>query len=616
MGGALMTVAGVLMLAATALLVVWALRVRGLAGTVIALLLVAAAEIVLLTIVLSLFEALQAGWMLLGQVVFAAAAFVAWNAVGRPRSDLFGHIPDRRTAIDWGRRNPAAAGMAVVAALALALQFVMAIAVAPNNWDSMTYHLARIAYWLQFDSVLHFDGGTVRQLANPPNAEYLQGWTMVFSGSDRLANTVQWFALIGLAAAVAGMARNLRFSREASLFAAALFVVLPQPILQATSTQNDLVVAFFVIAALYLGFRGVRDRSSVDLALFGVALGLAVGTKGTALLTVPLLGLVLGLAAWKFSAPWGLLARGVGFAVAGAVLLGSFNYILNQDTYGEPLGGLPVHTERKSDLEGNAVRASWTLADSTGVSMPWFDVGLRRPVNKILGDNKTPIYGGYVIDTGVHEDTSAFGLLGMLAILLFVGVLLGWKTAWDRRAIAAAALGYLVLFVVVNEYNIWLGRLMIVGIALGAPLLALLYRWGWTRGLAVALGLLSLLPSLFVNPLKPLFVEPGQPTVFGHDRIVQQTLSRGDIRPALQELARRVPADAPLGLVRGGDSWDYSVFGDGLSRRVEILAADGPLRQAMRDEDLHGIFFANEEPPSGIGAEQLAPGYWLALRSR
>jgi Dolichyl-phosphate-mannose-protein mannosyltransferase len=610
-----MTVAGTLLLVATALLVVASLRVRGLAGTFMALLLVAAAEVVLLTILLSLVYALQPGWMLLGQAAIAAAAALLWDRLGRPAYGLRSSIPSRARALSWGRRHPAAAGMAVVAALALALQLLMGIAVAPNNWDSMTYHLARVAYWLQFDSVLHFDNGTLRQLANPPNGEYLQGWTMLLSGSDRLVATVQWLALTGLAAGVAGMARNLRFGHPAALFAAALFVVLPQPILQASSTQNDLIVAFFVIAALHFGFRGVRDRSGVDLALFGVALGLAVGAKGTALLTVPLLGLVLALAAWRFKAPLGLLARGVGFAIAGVVLLGSFNYILNQDTYGDPLGGLPAYTERTTQLDQNAVRDWWTLADTTGFSMPWLDVGVRRPVNKALGPTRAP-GGGYVLDTGVNEDTSAFGLLGVLAVLLFAGVLLWWRTAWDRRALAAAALGYLVLFAVVNEYNVWLGRLMIVGIALGAPLLALLYRWGWTRGLAVALALLSLLPCLVFNPSKQLFVEPGQPTVFGHDRLVQQTLLRPEMRAPLQELARRLPADAPIGLVHGEDTWDYSFFGEGLERRVVALDPAADLRAAMRDENLRGIVFANVDPPPGLGAEQLAPGYWLAPRPR
>lgn len=612
--GPLTLCAGIALLLAFALPLTWALRVRGPAAQLVAALILSAAEIVVLTIALSLFDGLRPGWMLLGQALMAAGALVPWRVAGHPRPNARDNLPSRERLREWARANPAAAGMGAIAVAALALQLVMAVAVAPGNWDSMTYHLARIGYWLQFDSAMHFDGGTVRQIANPPNGEYLQGWTMLLSDSDRFANAVQWAALIGLAAAIAGMARVLGFNRSASLFAASLFVAMPQPIMQATSTQNDLIVSFFVVGALLFGMRGLRDRSNADLMLCGAAVGLAVGTKGTGLLALPLLAGVLAIAAWRYSTPLGAVLRVAVAGVIGIVLLGSFNYALNLDTYNNPLGGLNSLTKRESPLPENAVRAAWSFADSTGVSMPWLDVGVRRPVNLAWGDLSNSSFSGYTIDSSVQEDTSGYGLLGILALALFVLVLLARSTPWDRRLIAAAAVGYLVLFAVVNEYNPWLARVMMPGIAIGAPLLALLYSRGWTRGTAVALALLSLLPSLVVNAQKPLFVEPGQATILGLDRIAQQTRVRPEMGVVLRALASRVAPDAPLGLVGEEDSWDYSFFGKDLERRVIRLDAREATRQTMAAENLAGIVFANQEKsPAGMQAEQLAPGYWLAL---
>ncbi len=610
----LILLAGTLLLTACALPLTWALRVRGPAAGLAAALVVAAAEIVLLTIVLSLFDSLRPGWMLLGEGIVAVAALAAWHAAGRPHpalSNPLGRWPEARA---WARANPAAAGMGAVAVAALALQLVMAVAVAPSNWDSMTYHLARVGYWLQFDSALHFDGGTVRQLANPPNGEFLQAWTMLLSGGDRFANTVQWAALVGLAAAIAGLSRVLGFNRTAALFAAALFVAMPQPILQATSTQNDLIVSFFIVAALLFGMRGLRDRSNADLALCGAAVGLAVGSKGTGLLALPVVAGVLAVAAWRYSTPMRAVLRCGVAAGVGIALLGSFNYGLNLDTYDAPLGGLNTLTKRESPVTDNAVAAVWSFADSSGVAMPWLDVGVRRPVNRFLGELRSPSFTGYTIDSAVQEDTSAYGLLGVLALALFAVVLLARRTPWDRRLIAGAALGYLVLFAVLNEYNPWLARVMMPVIAIGAPLLALLHGRGWTRGTAVALALLCLLPCLFVNTQKPLFVEPGQATILGLDRIAQQTRVRPEMDGVLRTLASRVPSDAPLGLVGVEDSWDYSFFGKDLERRVIRLDASDATRQTMATENLAGIVFANQEkPPPGMQAEQLAPGYWLAL---
>ena len=42
----------------------------------------------------------------------------------------------------------------------------LAIVTIPYNWDSMTYHLSRIAYWAQNESVAHYAVEDVRQLSS------------------------------------------------------------------------------------------------------------------------------------------------------------------------------------------------------------------------------------------------------------------------------------------------------------------------------------------------------------------------------------------------------------------------------------------------------------------
>jgi hypothetical protein len=137
-----------------------------------------------------------------------------------------------------------------------------------------------------------------------------------------------------------------------------------------------------------------------------------------------------------------------------------------------------------------------------------------------------------------------------------------------------------------------------------------------TRGLVVALALLSLPAALFVNPLKPLFVEPGQPTVFGHYRVIQKTLGRADIRPALFQLEVLLSRDARLGVVHGEDSWDYPLFGRGLEREVIPLASDVRPAQAIRERRLDAVLYANVAAPTGARAQELAPGYELILPAR
>lgn len=613
----LASLTGAALLLAFGVLVPAALRVRGGLAFIVAAVVMAAADIVLITICLSVLEALTAGWMLAGQALSATVAAGAWRAAGRPAPPR-PTMPGRAEALAAARAHQATAVAVALGALALVVTGFLAVAVAPNNWDSMTYHLARVAYWLQFDSALHFDNGTGRQLAQPPNGEFLHAWTMLMSGTDRFASLVQWSALVGLGAVTYLGARFLGFARPAALFAASLFVVLPQPVLQASTTQNDLIACFFLIAALLFASRGLRDRHTGELAVAAVALGIAVGSKGTILLALPSVVIVLVAAGLAYRPPWRLVSRGVALAVTAVAALGSFNYVLNQDTYGTPFGPIRAVVERTSPIPKNSVRVAWTFVDSPGMSVPWLNNALARPPGRLLGDLSTRYFPGFAVRSAVNEDVSAYGLLGLFLILpLFVLTLLSPRAPPARRVVAGAALVYLVVFALLSEYNPWVARVMMPAIAIGAPLLAALCSRALLAGAAVALALAGLMPSLFSNQFKPLFTARGQQTVLGKDRNEQQTLARPEMAAVIAGLGAAVGPRDPIGLVRGGDSWDYVFFGRQLGRRIVLLAPQQATHRTMRRLGLRGIVFANvPRPPGGLPVRRLGQSYWLALPLR
>lgn len=609
MAAAVLTLVGLVLLGLVGVIVPVVLRIRGTVALVVAGLVVAGAEVVLITISLSLVELYRPGWMLAGEAFVAMLALLAWARAGRPPLVGRRDLPSRAAIIRVARAHPGAVGMAGVAVAALAVQFLVGLATAPSNWDSMSYHLARIAFWLQFDSALHWHNGTISQLNHPPNAEMLQGWTMLLSGGDRLVASVQWLALVGLAATTLMGSRELGFGRAQAVFAAALFVVLPQPILQAVTTQNDLITAFFVVAAVLFGLRGLRDRTLGDLVVFALALGVAAGAKGTALFALPWVGLVLVVTIWRTRPGFGLVLRGAAITVVALVALGSFNYVLNQHDSGNPFGGVRKETDRISPLGANTVRGAWSFVDTPGIDVEWFNIAVERPALRFFGDLATERFPGFRADSGVNEDTSSYGALGMLALLLFAVVAVAPKTRWDRRVVALAALGYIATFLVINEQNPFVARLMMPGMAIGAPLLAYLHVRGPLRGMAVALAVLGLVPALFVNELRPLVAEIGAPSILQRERLEQQTLNRPEMAVVLTKIDDAVPRDAPLGLVHGGDSWDYLLFGPRLERRVMPVTTEEASYETMREKGLRGIVFLNAEPPEGLDAQPLVKGY-------
>jgi hypothetical protein len=610
----LATIVGAGLLAVAAGSATAVLQIRGRAAVVAACLVVAAAIVVLSTIVLSFFDAFTRTGLLAAEAIFAIAGTAAWAARGRP--SLQGPWrPSWRGARAAARAQPAVAVLAAAAALALLLQLVMAVAVAPSNWDSMTYHLSRAAYWLQERSAEHFPGGSVRQLDSPPNGEILQAWTMAMSGGDRLVAVVQWLSLVGVASCIYTGARLLRFTRGPALFAAALFTVLPQPILQASSTQNDLITALFVGATAVFGARGLRDRHSGDLAVAAIAAGVAVGTKGTAPALAPALAIILVAAARGYRTPPRMVAAATAGTVVAILALGSFGYVLNAREHGSPFGDIAGKTQRESSPGPNAIRVLWTFADLPGVAAPWVNTVTQRVVGKV-GADRFQIRNQFAfgLDNAVSEDTSAFGPVGWLLLFPLLLAFAFGRRAGPARYVAIAALVAIAGFAVAFEYNIWVGRLLLPTVALAAPLFAALALRNVLAALTTALALLVLAPCLLQNPSKPLLPDLPAPTVLHRDRLAQLTITRPEMAGVVAAVDRQLGPGGTLAFAGDEDSWDYPFFGPSRERRVLRFRAPARLTPPeLRRLGAGAVLFANIPPPKRFpGAQQVVPGYWLA----
>ncbi|TML59141.1 MAG: hypothetical protein E6G22_13410, partial [Actinobacteria bacterium] len=127
------------LLGATAFLGSASLRLRGLAASLLAAYLLAAAEVVGLTLALSPFHAVAAPGYVAGEALVGAVVLLVWHRLGRP-------LPSR-PALERRMlaRHPLLLTLGLVVGLTLLFELFLAVVAPPNNWDSMTYHLARAA---------------------------------------------------------------------------------------------------------------------------------------------------------------------------------------------------------------------------------------------------------------------------------------------------------------------------------------------------------------------------------------------------------------------------------------------------------------------------------------
>ena len=115
----------------------------------------------------------------------------------------------------------------------LATTLLIALVAPPNNWDSMTYHMARVVHWIQNRSVAHYPTHITRQLYSAPWAEYAIMHLQILSGGDRFANLVQWCALCGSTVGASLIAKEFGASGRVQVLAAVITATIPMGILQA-----------------------------------------------------------------------------------------------------------------------------------------------------------------------------------------------------------------------------------------------------------------------------------------------------------------------------------------------------------------------------------------------
>jgi hypothetical protein len=324
--GTLILGLGVALVVGAAVLVACCLRLRSTVGFLLAAYLLASAEIVVVSLALSIVDALTRAALLLALSGVFAVALAVW-ARGRPRPPLGGTT----AALSEALRDRAVAALAALAMLTHIYVLGIALTVPQSLPDTMLYHLPRAALWKQQHAIGYVPNAPDERIdVFPPIAEIQTTVSMILTNGDRYVTVVQLLALLGACVAIVGIARRLGLSRSASLFGALAFATFTVVVLQAPTALNDLVVASLLTICAYFAM----GRSRTELALAALALALAVGTKGTAVFALPALAL-FALATEPRGRRWTLVAFG-----AAGLVIGSFWFAVNLVETGELDGGV------------------------------------------------------------------------------------------------------------------------------------------------------------------------------------------------------------------------------------------------------------------------------------
>lgn len=619
----------VLLPVAAAVLFAASARLPSLASTLLVVYLALVGEALAMTLVLSPSHHVTQGWLGAAGLVVLACSVVVWMFRGRPGLPLasargaLGEIAGSRVTLAF---------LAAVAVL-LGYELVLALAVPPNNWDSLWYHLPRAVAWLQEGAYSWIENAPTDILnTRQPVAEQELLFLFAATGKAGLFALPQYLAQLAILVAVYGSSRRLGFAVPAAACSAALLATFSLFALEASTAQNDLVAASFPAVAVCL----LLGESRLEQVLGGTALGIGLGVKLTTLLVSPVVAL---LAIVRGARP--ALRAAVG-TVAGFALVGMWGYVLNLEHTGRVLGqgrfGLDVTTS--PDYPRSAIAAVYLLYETMDLAYlsdqriyglavaggmvllgvaawAWRRERLRavgrgvRAAVPLLAPLLVLLAGGLIAwgsrrwghpvrgpygsigpqNRTASEDYSAFGPIGAVTVL---GV--SALTIWDfarRRADArqfALALAFPVYFALVALYlsfNIFVTRFLVVPVALMAPLFGRLFRG--RAEIAAYLVAASIVGGLVIvhDRTKPLAGPGPAPWHLTQVGALQQA-GVTHIAAAEAALERLVPPHACVGAILGRYEPAYLLAGSDFGRKVEYLSVDDPL---VHTALLKGLFY-------------------------
>ena len=133
------------------------------------------------------------------------------------------------------------------------MSILLAIKTVPYTWDSMTYHLARIAYWKQNQSVAHYATNVVRQVTSPVLAEFINLQIYIsMNGNDLFMNILQSISYITNAVVIYQISFKLGCRKNLCFLAAFLFMTMPIAFGESLTTQVDQFASMWTLSFVYI----------------------------------------------------------------------------------------------------------------------------------------------------------------------------------------------------------------------------------------------------------------------------------------------------------------------------------------------------------------------------
>jgi hypothetical protein len=516
----------------------------------------------------------------------------------------------------------------------------------PNEWDSMTGHLNRVVQYMQRGTMAHFGGTNWNIDTYPKSVCTLQIYSYLITGGFENAfklihHLSYWITLVS----VFGIAQRItKNSLNASFFCALAFAMFLDFLMQAVTTETDIVLAAYLSCLLYFLFTYRITQENRYLYLSALSFGVVYGHKVTFTLLLPSVFVVMIYTVFLKPTPvksinWPAIFKlGIAIVICFCIWTLPTGYLKNIEVFGHPIGpptSLKHQSIERATSNGgfrnlfeqgsrNVVRYAYDFVNLDGFR----NVEIGQDINRVM--RQPLVYLEDKLKMRLDETTEFtiqpfsferrfefangnpyWGIFGFSLVfpLLFL-VLMGVVRSPAHWFLAVAVLLHFAALSYSAPYDPWKGRYFQETGIFGVLFLTLLftrkysleksgYSWALKTyvGIVTVVACISALLAVFLNVRCLPFDAFGRQSAFETERIEMMTFARPDITKAYQKFDQIVPESATVALGTINDDFEYPLYGKKLTRRLITINPFEKGVQPIPKEADYLFFSKNVIPP-------------------
>lgn len=291
------------------------------------LFLLAFAQIILTFELLSLINAISGIGVLMINILFLLISTIIWNKYGFPLWAMSFKDFIKRILNSF-KLDKCLILLFIGYCIFIFSALFLCILMPTTNHDGQTYHVVRSLFWISQGNLNHFNIADIRCLCLPINSEILYTWVFVLAKKDVFLG---FFAFVGYVLSIVSTYNILSyigFCTRKKLWVIFILSSLAFVISQASNTETDIIIAGLITSSIFLFWYALKNNKKLPVYMASLAYAIAIGTKTTAIIVIPGVGLFL-LFLSKYYKNFKPIFWFLGLGFLNFLIFSSYNYILN-----------------------------------------------------------------------------------------------------------------------------------------------------------------------------------------------------------------------------------------------------------------------------------------------